>query len=295
MPELPEVETIVRGLNARLPGREIIGLRADWAGTLAGAEPSELSARLRGQRVRTVRRRGKYIIIELDGDEALVIHLRMTGRLFLANKSDQPDRFSRVVIDLEGSDELRFADMRKFGRIVLAPVDAVDELLPKLGPEPLSESYTAAQMKQELGGSTAPIKSVLLNQQRLAGLGNIYADEALFVAGIHPLRSATGLSVREWGRLFKGVRQVLESAIANRGTSFRDYRDSEDKSGENQNELKVYRRTGLPCLKCGMEIRRIVVAGRSTHYCRRCQPETVEADTSCRGKGGGAAVRSLPR
>lgn len=271
MPELPEVETIVGELRPLLVGRRIAGLRALWPGTLGDMDPADLSAHLAGQEIVALGRRGKYILLYLKDGDVLVVHLRMTGRFFLCPAGAEPDRFTRVVIDLDGGEELRFADLRKFGRIQLARAENLATVLPRLGPEPLGEDYPWAAMKQAMGKRRAPVKSALLNQQLLAGLGNIYADEALFAARIHPLRRADTLNEDEWQRLHAAVRATLLCGIRNRGTSFRDYRDGRNQRGSNQESLAVYRRTGQPCFACGAPIQRTVVGGRSSHYCPRCQ------------------------
>jgi formamidopyrimidine-DNA glycosylase len=276
MPELPEVETIVSELRPLLVGRSVAGLHALWAGTLGGVDPNDFAARLADQKITGLGRRGKYILIYLDGGDVLVIHLRMTGRLFLSPADAEPDRYTRVVIDLAGGEELRFADLRKFGRMVLAPADDLVSALPRLGPEPLGDAYPPEEMARTMGSRRSPVKSVLLNQQLLAGMGNIYADEALFLARIHPLRRADTLSEEEWRRLHAGVQATLANGIKNRGTSFRDYRDGRNQKGSNQETLAVYRRTGQPCPECGTPIERVVVGGRSSHFCPKCQ-----------GNGGG--------
>lgn len=271
MPELPEVETIVSELRPLLVGRQVTGMRVLWAGTLGGMDPADVAARLKGQAISDLGRRGKYILLYLSEGDVLVIHLRMTGRLFLCPIGAAPDLYTRVVVEISGEEELRFADLRKFGRMVLTAGDNLMSTLPRLGPEPLGSEYAAVEMAAAMRGRRAPVKSILLNQQLLAGLGNIYADEALFLAGIHPLQRADSLSDEEWRRLHAAVRETLANGIRNRGTSFRDYRDGRGQKGANQNSLAVYRRTGQPCITCGTPVERTVVGGRGSHYCPRCQ------------------------
>lgn len=272
MPELPEVETIVNELRPFLVGRTFTGAKVEWPGTLAGMNPANFADRLTGQRVARVARRAKYILIYLEGGDVLVVHLRMTGRLLLRKQGEEADRFLRLTLPLDNGEELRFADLRKFGRVTLVSAEEVPALLAKLGPEPLGDEFDVAAFAAIVGKRRAPIKTVLLNQALLAGLGNIYADEALFLAGIHPLRRADSLSAEELARLHAGVRKALGDGIANRGTTFSDYRDARGNAGKNQESLNVYRRTSLPCPRCGAPVERLVVGGRSTHFCPSCQP-----------------------
>ncbi|MHB9091399.1 MAG: bifunctional DNA-formamidopyrimidine glycosylase/DNA-(apurinic or apyrimidinic site) lyase, partial [Chloroflexota bacterium] len=203
--------------------------------------------------------------------EDLVVHLRMTGRLFLSPAIGPAVAYTRVVMRLDGEHELRFADLRKFGRIQLVKAGERPGGLGKLGPEPLEDGLDVETMARTLGRRKAPIKALLLNQELLAGLGNIYADEALFAASIHPQRPGNSLDAEEWRRLHAAVRQTLTAGILHRGTTFRDYRDGRGNKGSHQDSLAVYRRTGQPCPRCGTPIERIVVGGRSSHYCPRCQ------------------------
>ena len=234
-------------------------------------DPANFADRLVGRRITALARRAKYLLFSLDSDDVLLVHLRMTGRLLLRPKGAAADPYTRVVIGLDCADELRFADVRKFGRLLLLGRAEAEEKLASLGPEPLGEEFSAADMARALGKRKAPVKSLLLDQTLLAGLGNIYADEALFLGGIHPRRRADTLSAEDWQRLHRAVRRVLAEGIAHRGTSFRDYRDGRGEKGSHQESLNAYHRTGQPCPRCGRPIERIVVGGRSSHFCPACQ------------------------
>jgi len=273
MPELPEVETIRCDLHPRVCGRTITAVRItpDAVPLIDGASPAEFARRLKGRRIEALRRRGKYLILQLSGGLHLIVHLRMTGALLHRDAAAPADRYVRAVLSLDDNTELRFADLRKLGRLCL--VAHPDEVVGRLGPEPLDARFTAAALRQAIGRRRAPIKAVLLDQRALAGLGNIYADEALFAARIHPQRRADTLSEAENRRLHRSIRRVLRHALDNRGASFRDYVDGGGREGRHQFHVKVFRRTGQPCYVCGAEIERTKVGGRSTHFCPRCQPE----------------------
>lgn len=275
MPELPEVETIARQLRQRLHGLIFERLRVYWPKSLQG-EVRNVNRSLGGRRLNGVSRRGKYLLLEFEGS-VLSIHLRMTGRL-LFQVSEKEKAHRRAELSFADGTMLHFVDMRKFGRIRLWPGSIA--ILPALGPEPLR----AETVRRVLAGtrSRRPIKSVLLDQGVLAGVGNIYADEALFHARIHPLTPACNLSSLQLGRLSLALPTVLASAIANRGTTLRDYRQSNRRRGSYQFSLRVYGRAGEGCSACGRAIRRIRIAGRSSHFCPCCQR---------RGKPFPAAVR----
>ncbi len=272
MPELPEVETVRRSLEAGLVGRHIAEVtRIAWARTIA--EPSQELFRelLRNRLVRGIDRRGKYLIIHLDRDDALVVHLRMTGRLTLQNAQAEPDAHTHVVLRLDDGRQLVFRDTRKFGRIWLLDPEGLAVLERRLGPEPLDEALTVEEFRTLLRRRKGRLKPLLLDQKLIAGLGNIYVDEALWSAKLHPLRIVPSLDDDDVDRLYSGIRTVLEAAIRNRGTSFSDYRDALDQPGDNQKFLQVYKHAGSPCPRCGTPIERTVVAQRGTHYCPACQ------------------------
>jgi formamidopyrimidine-DNA glycosylase len=278
MPELPEVETIRRDLLPHVVGRTVTGVHVAPSASrvIRDVSPRSFAGRLVGRRIDDLARRGKYLLFRLEGKGApiyLTVHLRMTGSLLYRRAGDPPDAYARAVVSLDDGSELRYADLRKLGQMWL--VDSPEDAVGTLGPEPLDAAFTAAKLREALSRRRAPIKTVLLDQRAVAGLGNIYTDEALFAARIHPLRLANTLSEPEAKRLHRAIRRVLNDALGNRGSSFRDYVDAAGREGTHQLRVKVFRRTGQPCYVCRTEIARIKVGGRSTHFCSRCQPEEV--------------------
>jgi formamidopyrimidine-DNA glycosylase len=273
MPELPEVETIARGLDPVLRGRRVESV---WGSGLPlhlnrPVDLRALRAVVTGRAIAGVRRRGKYLLIEVrDEGEGVLVHLGMTGRLRVQPAGAPRAPHTHVVFRLAGGDELRFADARRFGWVEAgAPLGAVAALA-ALGPDPLSE-LDAPALAAALATSRAPIKSFLLDQRRVAGLGNIYVAEALFRAGIHPTTPARRLVARA-PELLEAIRASLAGGIARRGTTLRDYVDADGQKGDNASALLVYGRAGEPCPRCGAVIRRRVDAGRSTFFCATCQP-----------------------
>lgn len=271
MPELPEVETIVRCLAPVLTGRQIADVAIEWPGILGEMPAEEFRHVIVGRRFESVTRRGKYILARLSGGAALSFHLKMTGQLLLRTSDSPPDRFVRATLVLDDGIELRFADARKFGRIRLLDEEALGALEQSLGEEPLGGGFTLERFTEILRPRSTRIKALLLDQRVIAGIGNIYADEALFMAGVYPSRPAKSLSPAEVKRLHEAIREVLRLSILNRGTTFSSYRDGFGQQGANQYRLQVYRRHGQPCPKCRTPLERIVVAGRGTHVCARCQ------------------------
>ena len=272
MPELPEVETVVRGLREPLAGRRILSMWRDWDKTIHSPAPDEFAARVSGQVIRKLGRRGKYILIHLD-DDTLVIHLKMSGRLYVARTDAQleADRWVHARFDLDGGWQLRFSDVRKFGRVYLT--DDVAELLSHLGPEPLTDDFTLAGFLAGLQGRRIAIKARLLQQEFVAGVGNIYADEALFRARIHPGRPSMSLRESEAARLHGTLREALLAGIEHEGASINWYRKADGGKGQSQEHFFVYGRGEEPCLRCGARINKIRVAQRGTHFCPVCQPE----------------------
>jgi formamidopyrimidine-DNA glycosylase len=286
MPELPEVETIRRDLLPVLRGRAFTHVwvspeaprlvQAVPAGRPAcrtgrqAPSPADFARLLQGKRIEDISRRGKFLVFHLSGGLYLVVHLRMTGAILHRPPGAPPDRYVRAVLSLDDGSELRFSDLRKFGALWLVPDPS--SVLGRLGPEPLDGGMTCSLLRELTARRRAPIKSVLLDQRALAGLGNIYADEALFAAGLHPQRPASSLSDSEVERLHGAIRRVLIAALGDRGASFRDYVDASGQEGRHQFRVQVFRRTGQPCYVCGREIARVKVAGRSSHFCPRCQP-----------------------
>lgn len=275
MPELPEVETTIVSLRNRgIIGARVADVECGWARTVGG-DPAVFTTAVAGRRFVSVQRRGKFIRMALDDGSELVAHLRMSGRLWLTDEGTPRSGYERVILRLDGGRDLRFHDPRKFGRFVhcTAPLASLAEL----GPEPLAAAFTARDLSQRLAGRRRAIKPLLLDQTIVAGLGNIYCDEALWEARIHPLRAAHTLSPEETAGLHRAIRRVLRRGIANLGTSLgtglTNFRlpDSGDEDPHNQEDLRAYRRTGLPCRRCGTPIERIVVAQRSSHVCPLCQ------------------------
>lgn len=282
MPELPEVETVVRNLRAPLIGRKIISAWNDWPRTIATPEPAAFLARVQGQTVQRIDRRAKYIVCALDHD-LLVIHLKMTGRLYVAaaHEPHQADRWVHLRLGLDNGQELRFSDARKFGRVYLTTeFAAISDGAAALGPEPLDEAFTLAAFRARFTGRggvprSAPLKALLLDQTFIAGVGNIYADEALFRARLHPLRRADSLSEADIAALYATVQAALHDGIAYEGASINWYRKPDGSQGESQKHFYVYGRAGEPCRTCGQPIQKIRVAQRGTHFCPHCQPAPI--------------------
>jgi formamidopyrimidine-DNA glycosylase len=271
MPELPEVETIRRQLEPELVGRQIESVKVLDERLTRPVSPREVERACAGRRIEAAERRGKYLLLRLDGGRSLVMHLRMTGNLILGDPGEDVP-YLRAVIRLEGGATLLFTDARRFGTAVVLDDDDLEEYMaPRAGIEPLSERLTAEEIGALAEGRRAPLKSFLLVQSGIAGIGNIYADEALWRAQLHPLSPAGSTRPEHWERLRKGIVDTLEAGLANGGASIDDYRDARGDEGRMQDEFLVHTREGLPCLRCGTEIRRIVVGGRSTYFCPGCQ------------------------
>lgn len=269
MPELPEVETVVRGLREPLVGRTIQDVRNSWPGHIATPELAEMQWRIRGQTVETIDRRAKYLLFRLTGSETLIIHLKMTGHLSVVPAATPTDKYAHTIFTLDRDDELRFSDTRKFGRVYL--VRDPNEILAGLGPEPLEATFTPTVLGERLRGRSRALKPLLLEQGLIAGVGNIYADEALYVARLHPLQPADKLTAADLVALHAAIQQVLQLGIDNQGASIDSYRQPNGEKGTMQEETAVYGHTGQPCSRCGTPIERIVVGGRSTHFCPNCQ------------------------
>ncbi len=271
MPELPEVETVRRELDPLIRGRRITGFELGEGAErlLRGRAAAEIRAELTGRAFTGARRRGKYLGLDLDDDRCCVVHLRMTGSLRFRAPAYPTERFTRAVFQLDHGDQLRFVDIRKFGTIDV--VDQMQDALPALGPEPLSDEFTVDALWDSLRGRHAPIKAALLDQRNIAGIGNIYADEALFLARLHPEAPAGSLRPPERRNLQAAIREVLEEGVQHGGASFRDYTNVEGEEGQQQYYVRVFRRTDQPCDICATTIRRTIVAGRATHWCPRCQ------------------------
>jgi len=277
MPELPEVETVVRGLRASLPGRTILDVRLGKTDFID--DPVALGEQLPGSRILGVTRLGKFIAIDLvpggvasDAAERLylVVHLGMTGQLMTRLAGDPVVPHTHVFLGLDDGRELRYTDVRRFGRMLLVPESKIAVFRERLGAEPLE--ITLKEFCARFGSRGARVKALLLDQGILRGVGNIYADESLFRARIHPARIARKLTQVQLAALHQSVRKILTAAIRLRGSSVSDYVDSDGNRGEFQFRHRVYQREGKPCVRCGEKIRRVIVAGRSSHFCPRCQP-----------------------
>jgi formamidopyrimidine-DNA glycosylase len=274
MPELPEVETVVRDLRAELSGRRFVSAWVSQPGVLRYPEPEAFTLALPGRRVESVERRGKYIFCELDERGDLVVfHLGMTGHLRVTQRAAEVVKHTHLRAGLDDGRELRFDDARRFGRVMLGSRALLEErrMLPALGVEPLSDDFTPQRFDALMGRTTRTVKAALLDQSGIAGLGNIYIDEACHLAGVRPTRRCQRLTRAQRATLHAAIRAVLETAIANRGTTFDDYRDLWDTAGSNGEVLQVYGRAGEKCLRCGALLRKTVAAGRTTVYCPVCQ------------------------
>jgi formamidopyrimidine-DNA glycosylase len=284
VPELPEVETIRRQLEPELRGRRIERLEVLDSRWSRPVDPRRLEEEASGRAIVALRRRGKYLLLELEGEVTLVMHLRMTGNLLLVDEDDlvaavdetvfrpDHDRYLRARFYLDDGRELWFSDARRFGEAFLLPTERLEERFSgRLGIEPLSKEFTADAIERIAAGRRAPLKSFLLDQAGIAGLGNIYANEALWRAELHPLSPAGSMRREHADALREGVIETLIAGIDGGGASIDDYLDARGARGSMQDEFVVHGREGEPCLRCGTAIRRIVVAGRSTYFCPGCQ------------------------
>lgn len=293
MPELPEVETVRRTLYDHLIGRRIDRVEIITPRQVYHPDPQTFQAELEGARFTEIDRRGKYLLFRL-GPITLVGHLRMSGRLYVCSPEREREKHLHLVFHLDDGQQLRYEDQRKFGGFhLLGPGgEGMPPGLANLGPEPLSPDFSPAVLAQGLAGRRTPIKAALLNQSLVAGLGNIYVDESLFCARIHPARQAASLKAAEVKRLYSCIVQVLQRAVEKRGTTFSLYFDGEGTQGDMYDELKVFDRTGEPCPECATPILKVVVAGRGTHFCPHCQvaPKGVQLP-ACRPRLGRLGTR----
>ena len=274
MPELPEVQTLVDDLNASsVVGSTITSARIFWPKTVADISPQAFNRRIRGLRIIAVWRRGKYLVFELEPGYQLLLHLRMSGRLNLLLPDNPRNKHEHVVFDLDNGSQLRFQDTRKFGRMQL--MSDAGPVLDRLGVEPLSKTFTAKLLGQIVNRRQRMLKPMLLDQTIIAGLGNIYVDEAIWDARLHPCRKSNTLDENETTSLHRAIRKVLRRGLKNMGTSLgsgkANFYSVARRSARNQDQLKVFRRTGQPCPRCKSLIERIIVGQRSTHICKNCQ------------------------
>lgn len=273
MPELPEVETIVNNLRSgdsshpSILGLRITGIEVLWNRSVATPDPDTLTQVITGKRIDAINRRGKYLVFNLDAGHFLLIHLRMSGDLLIESQSQPISTHVRLIFNLENDSRLAFYDARKFGRVWLTKKP--DEVLSGLGPEPLDETLSAEAFYDLIHNRHRQLKPLLLDQSIIAGLGNIYTDEALFMAGLHPLTISDQLTFQQVSRLLDSIRQVLTEGIRRNGASI----DWVYRGGDFQNYFQVYQRSGEVCQRCGSVIQRVVVGQRGTHFCPKCQPE----------------------
>jgi formamidopyrimidine-DNA glycosylase len=272
MPELPEVETIRVGLEPHLVGRTFEHVEIDDARLTRPHDPVETAAELTGETVAALKRRGKYLVVRFESGRVLLIHLRMTGSLVLLRNGAPPDPYRRAVVRLDNASDVAYRDVRRFGTwLLLEPGELEPYLATRVGEEVFGRRLSAKVLQAALERRRAPIKAVLLDQRVFAGVGNIYADEALWWARIHPLRPANTLDGPQLQELLRGVRRSLRQGIARQGATLRDYRGADGRAGSMQHEFRVYGRLGEPCTRCGTPIEKTRAGGRGTWYCRACQ------------------------
>ena len=271
MPELPEVETVKNELSPHIIGRKLTGITLCWEGIVKKTPAKDFLSRVIGRKVTGLERHGKYLIFSLNGDDMLVAHLKMAGSLLVSHNSAEPPKYTRAIIHLDNDTNIFFSDPRKFGAMWL--IQDKRAVTDKLGPEPLEDDFTADVLAQRLSRHSAPIKAILLDQKFVAGIGNMYADEALYASKIYPLRPANNLSPDEIERLYRAIRQVLLSGIKNKGASVVNYVRPDGTTGTAHSEFKVAHGRGKYCDTCGTPIKRITVRNRGTYFCPKCQLE----------------------
>jgi formamidopyrimidine-DNA glycosylase len=273
MPELPEVQTVLTTLQPRLLGLRIERVEVFWEKIIKSPPPREFVAWLQGCSITGMRRRGKYLLLELDGTDLLAVHLRMTGRLVYSSPDPPRDKHTHLVFYLNNGDELRFHDLRKFGTMNLMHIEAFEAFCSQkdLGPDALDPALTQDLFKQRFHNRRGQIKKLLLDQSLVTGMGNIYANETLWRARVHPERTVESLTSVDLEELYRAMRSVLQEAVAGRGTTLRDYVDGEGNPGSFQFQLAVHGREGKRCPECGKEIIRLKTGGRSAFVCLDCQ------------------------
>lgn len=269
MPELPEVETIKNELSPHVVGRTVTGVTLFWEKIVREPSVAEFRDRLIGRKITDLSRRGKYLLAHLNSHEWLILHMKMSGALTVSPESSESPRFTRAIIHLDNGTAIFFRDLRKFGMMRL--VKDTHSVVGELGPEPLEADFTAKILAERLGKRSAPIKALLLDQKVIAGVGNLYADEALFLSRIYPLRQGASLSSGEIKRLHKAILEVLRAGIENKGASIQNYLRPDGTPGTAHTQFRVAHRGGEPCPVCGTTIKRIVVRSRGTYFCPKCQ------------------------
>jgi formamidopyrimidine-DNA glycosylase len=273
MPELPEVETVRRSLEIVLPAKVFVGLQVRQARLRFAVDEERLQDLILHRKILQLTRRAKYLVIHFSGGNCLVLHLGMTGQVLILSAAQPLDKHDHIIFALDNGQELRFRDPRRFGNVFAIEAEklAEHELFRHLGPEPLAADFTPEYLFRRSRKLKKPVKNFVMDQQVVVGVGNIYASESLFLAGIHPLTAVGRISLGRWQKLCAAIRQVLQEALALGGTTIDDFRNSDGTSGYFQQKLRVYGRKGEPCLKCQTMIGSQVLAGRSTFYCPKCQ------------------------
>ncbi len=273
MPEMPEVESIKRTLEKNINGQVIKNVIVLLPRMIKYPDSISYVKMLSGHKIKQIQRRGKYLIMQMDNEIMAVFHLRMTGRLCYVNKNKQEDKYERIIFELNNGDKLIYADTRTLGTLYCIKPGELDKIkgLYELGPEPLSAEFTLEYLQSKLKNNRGKIKSFLLNQKNIAGLGNIYVDESLFLAGIYPETKACNINKKKAGKLIEAVNKVIKDGINDGGTTFRDYVNGKGEKGTHQEKLFVYGRDKKQCKKCGTIIEKIKVGGRGTCFCPHCQ------------------------
>ncbi|MEN6565704.1 MAG: DNA-formamidopyrimidine glycosylase [Veillonellales bacterium] len=273
MPEMPEVETIRRTLVDKVTARKIIRVEMLLPRLIKWPDAARFQAIITDKTIKRLSRSGKYLLFYLTDGLVMVVHLRMTGRLYYIRQGEEQEKYVRIVFTMDTGDQLVYADIRTLGTIYAMPTEELWRIsgLATMGPEPLSADFTVFYLRDVLRGRKGKIKSLLLNQKIIGGLGNIYADESLAIAGIHPERDGGSLTELETDKLFQAINKVITAGIEDGGTTFRDYRDGAGRSGKHQYHLRVYGRKDEPCRICGTPIVKSIVGGRGTHFCPTCQ------------------------
>jgi len=269
MPELPEVETVKNEIAPHIIGKRIKEVTLLWDGIVRQPLPADFLSKLAGRKIKDIVRRGKYLLWHLNGADTLILHLKMSGSLLLGKGGDEPPKYTRAILHLDDGTAVYFRDPRKFGRMWL--VEDIDTIIGKLGPEALGKDLTLKRFAELLTKHRIPIKALLCDQEFVAGIGNMYADEALFRSKIYPLRAAANLTTGEISRLYKAIREVLLAGIKNKGASIVNYYRPDGTKGIAHQGFRVAHRGGQACVICGTPVARMVVRGRGTYYCPRCQ------------------------
>ncbi len=269
MPELPEVETVKNDLIPLVVGRKVTGVNLLWEGIVRKITPNEFREGLTGRKIQGIKRRGKYLLFGLNGGETLIAHLKMSGALIAGNCDTKKEKYARAVLQFDDGTCVIFRDPRKFGRMWL--VKDTSTIIGELGPEPLEDDFTPGLLAQRLKGRKAPIKALICDQHIIAGVGNLYADEALFMAKIHPLSLGGGISAQRIKRLHDAIIQVLRKGIKNKGASIENYVRPDGNPGTAHLKFLMPRKAGTPCTRCGTPVERITVRGRGTYFCPKCQ------------------------